>query len=182
MGGQIFVFFHVFVGSVDQKLAFSAASVIDRGRAGGRWQYFGLLFFNNCDFFLCSKQVFLLNSALFRRDQFQYDHYVINTIEWEKMKNEMKKIVKLIWCKDWRSGRQFRGVKGTVKIFLPFFFVWRLLYKDWSDQINTFFEYFFLIHFTIALKKSLRYRKCSPIIPPIKYLEHFIKHSNICQV
>ena len=121
-GVKFLYFFHVFVGSVDQKLAFSAASVIDRGRAGGRWQYFGLLFFNNCDFFLCSKQVFLLNSALFRRDQFQYDHYVINTIEWEKMKNEMKKIVKLIWCKDWRSGRQFRGGQRHCKDFFAVFF------------------------------------------------------------
>ena len=71
------------------------------------------------------------------------------------------------------------GGQRHCKDFLPFFCMEAAAAKDWSDQINTFFEYFFLIHFTIALKKSLRYRKCSPIIPPIKFLEHLIKHPNI---
>jgi len=49
-----------------------------------------------------------------------------------------------------------------------------VFYKDWSDEINTFFEYFFQIHFTIALKKITQVSQMFLlIIPPIKFLEHF---------
>ena len=70
-------------GSVDQKLALnSAASVIDRGRAGGRAvTIFGLLFFNNCDFFCVVSKYFCSIVRCCGEISSNMIIYVINTIE-----------------------------------------------------------------------------------------------------
>ena len=75
------------------------------------------------------------------------------------------------------------GGQRHCKDFLPFFFVWRLFYKDWSDQINTFFEYFFPNTLHNRTKKITQVSQIFlQSFHQSNLLEYFIKHPNICQV
>jgi len=118
-GVKFFVFFLRFLSGQLTKNWLFFCCFCNWSRAGRRavWQYSrsSSFFFNNCDFFCVVSKYFCSIVRCLRRDQFQYDHYVINTIEWEKMKNEKKLS---ITCSRHRNLQNIRILQIFVLIFL----------------------------------------------------------------